>query len=378
MANIQKRDRKNGPVFLVDVRIHGFPRQKKTFRRLTDAKLWAQQTEAAIRQGEFRNVLQSAKRKTVQEVIDRYRAEVLPHKSANTQRIEKTILGYWQAALGEYALSYVDAELVSKKLDELAKAGDARRKPGEDDDKPKKPPAPKSRKTMKHYRDTLALLFKHARAWNWTASNPLDGVNKITKIRNERTRYLKDKERDALLKACKASSSKYLYLIVLMALSTGARKNELLSLNLDDVDTARGRAILRDTKNGDTRPIPITPALRPMLAKQIKASQKLYAGLQHKPRQLWLFPREDGAEPLDIRKAWETAVDEAGVRDFRFHDLRHSAASYLAMNGASPLEIAEVLGHRTLQMVRRYSHLSESHVTDLVERVSAKVLPASL
>jgi len=378
MANIQKRDRKNGPVFLVDVRIHGFPRQKKTFRRLTDAKLWAQQTEAAIRQGEFRNVLQSAKRKTVQDVIDRYRAEVLPHKSANTQRIEKTILGHWQTALGEYALSYVDAELVSKKLDELAQAGDARRKPGEDDDKPKKPPPPKSRKTMKHYRDTLALLFKHARAWSWTASNPLDGVNKITKIRNERSRYLKDKERDALLKACKASRNKYLYLIVLLALSTGARKNELLGLTLDDVDLARGKAILRDTKNGDTRPIPLTPLLRPMLTKQIKATKKLYAKLPSSPRQLWLFPREDGVEPLDIRKSWETAVDEAGVKDFRFHDLRHSAASYLAMNGASPLEIAEVLGHRTLQMVRRYSHLSESHVSSIVERVSAKVLPANL
>lgn len=55
--------------------------------------------------------------------------------------------------------------------------------------------------------------------------------------------------------------------------------------------------------------------------------------------------------------------------DFRFHDLRHSTASYLAMNGASQLEIAEVLGHRTLQMVRRYAHLSESHVKGLIEKL---------
>ncbi len=72
----------------------------------------------------------------------------------------------------------------------------------------------------------------------------------------------------------------------------------------------------------------------------------------------WLFPRHDGLKPIDIRKAWENARDKAKIQDFRFHDLRHSAASYLAMNGATLLEIAAVLGHKTLQMVKRYSHLA--------------------
>jgi hypothetical protein len=79
MANIQKRERKSGPVYLADVRIHGFPRQKKTFKRLTDAKLWAQQTEAAIRKGEFQNVVSTARSKTLNDVIERYRDDVLPH-----------------------------------------------------------------------------------------------------------------------------------------------------------------------------------------------------------------------------------------------------------------------------------------------------------
>ncbi len=82
--------------------------------------------------------------------------------------------------------------------------------------------------------------------------------------------------------------------------------------------------------------------------------------------------------PIDIRTAWENARDSAGLVDFRFHDIRHSTASYLAMNGASLVEIAEVLGHRTLQMVRRYAHLSESHVKELVQSVNDKVLPAEL
>ena len=91
----------------------------------------------------------------------------------------------------------------------------------------------------------------------------------------------------------------------------------------------------------------------------------------------WLFPRRDGQGPIDIRKAWENARDAAALADFRFHDLRHSTASYLAMNGASLVEIAEVLGHRTLQMVRRYAHLSESHVKDVVGRMNTRYLGPS-
>ena len=87
----------------------------------------------------------------------------------------------------------------------------------------------------------------------------------------------------------------------------------------------------------------------------------------------YLFPRSDGKGPIDIRKAWENAREKAGIIDFRFHDLRHSAASYLAMNGAGQLEIAEVLGHKTLQMVKRYSHLSEDHTRDVVEKMNDKI-----
>jgi integrase len=101
----------------------------------------------------------------------------------------------------------------------------------------------------------------------------------------------------------------------------------------------------------------------------MERSLTLYAAMPSPPKTRWLFPRSDGEQPIDIRTAWENARDKAGLVDFRFHDLRHSTASYLAMKGASLVEIAEVLGHRTLQMVRRYSHLSESHVKGLVERL---------
>jgi integrase len=86
-----------------------------------------------------------------------------------------------------------------------------------------------------------------------------------------------------------------------------------------------------------------------------------------------VFPRADGLQPLDIRSAWQTARKYAGIPDFRFHDLRHSAASYLAMSGASLAEIAEVLGHKTLTMVKRYAHLSEAHTASVVARMNAAI-----
>lgn len=90
-----------------------------------------------------------------------------------------------------------------------------------------------------------------------------------------------------------------------------------------------------------------------------------------------LFPRPDGLAPTDVRKAWENARDAAQLENFQFHDLRQSTASYLAMSGASQVEIAQVLGHRTLQMVRRYAHLSESHVKELVKSLNEGMFPHS-
>jgi len=127
--------------------------------------------------------------------------------------------------------------------------------------------------------------------------------------------------------------------------------------------------IFRNTKNGDTRAVPLVGHLKDVLQEQIRWVKRNYRNMDPKPSKRWLFPSHDGQAPIDLRYPWVKARDAAGLVDFRFHDLRHSTASYLAMSGASQLEIAEVLGHRTLQMVKRYSHLSESHVKGLITRL---------
>jgi integrase len=156
-----------------------------------------------------------------------------------------------------------------------------------------------------------------------------------------------------LLTACKESRDPDLYPLVLTALSTAARQGELLSLTWPDVNLQTGTLTFRNTKNGTTRAVPLVgPALELLRAR----SKVRRIG---NPR---VFPRNcDGA--------WRTARTEAGMPKFRFHDLRHAAASYLAMSGASLRELADILGHKTLAMVKRYSHLTEQHVGDVLRRM---------
>jgi hypothetical protein len=152
-------------------------------------------------------------------------------------------------------------------------------------------------------------------------------------------RFLSDEERVHLLNACKASSSPYLYTIVLTALSTDARKGDLLNLRWPDIDLSQGRIIIHDTKNSERRNVPLAgPALD--LMRQYARVRRIDTDL--------VFPSSRGDTPVEIKRAWYTALRQAEIEDFKFHDLCHSAASYLAMNGASLTEIAEILGHKTL------------------------------
>jgi integrase len=130
------------------------------------------------------------------------------------------------------------------------------------------------------------------------------------------------------------------------------RRSELMMLTWRQIDFATKCVRLEKTKNGDRRTIPLTGHALEQMEKQNK--------IRRIDTQL-VFPNISGRAPLTIRRPWCKAIENAGIDNFRFHDLRHSAASYLAMNGASMIEIAAVLGHRTMQMVKRYSHIAESH-----------------
>ena len=345
MASITKRKRKDGsPSYRVEVRLKGFPPQRATFSRITDAKKWAQNTESAIRERRFFKTAEAQKH-TLDEMIERYIREVLPTKSKNIN--QKSQLEWWSEEIGVYTLADVTPSLISQCRDKLiTERGLA--------------PA-----TVVRYMAALSHSFTVAiNDWGWLEDSPLRKVRK-PKLPRGRVRFLDDDERSRLLEACRESDNEYLYLVVVLALSTGMRKSELMWLKWSDVDLANQRITLHETKNNERRVIPVAGHALDLLRDHNKV-RKIDTDL--------LVPgRNKTDRPIDLRTPWETALKRSGVEDFRFHDLRHSAASYLAMNGASLAEIADVLGHKTFQMVKRYAHLSEAHTAGVVASMNEKI-----
>lgn len=354
MASVNKHTANDGRVtYRVRVRMKGYPVQTASFDRLTDARRWGQQTEAAIKEGRHFKTSE-AKRHTLAELIDRYAKDVLPRKrdAIHTERQ----LRWWKGQLGVRALFDLTPPLIAEYRDKLA-AGH----PGD---------TPRAPATVVRYLAALShCLTIGVKEYQWLDDSPMRKVAKPSEPRG-RVRFLSEQERAALLSACEASANPYLFPVVVLALSTGMRAGEIMALEWRDVDLARGWLTLRETKNGERRGVPLAGKAFELLKEHARIRRRVDTPL------LWPGVRPD--RPMDLRQPWEKALKQAGIEDFRFHDLRHSAASYLAMNGASLNEIADVLGHKTLSMVKRYAHLSESHKAGVVERMNAAIFGQSL
>ena len=276
---------------------------------------------------------------------------MLPRKRDKKQ---KGLIEWWKNQLGDYKLKDLTPSLIAGIRDKLIR---------EVSDRTGKL---RSGATVNRYLGLLSHACTTAiKEWQWMAVNPVIQISK-PKESQGRTRFLSDDERVRLLVACGSSESIHLFPIVTLALSTGMRRGEILGLSWENIDFQNRRITLLRTKNGERRVVPL-------VGKAYELIKNLYLKLEPEGRDL-VFPSPNNPkQPISMRTSWNTAVRKAKIKDFRFHDLRHSTASYLAMNGASLLEIADILGHKTLQMVKRYSHLSEDHKADVLERMNKKV-----
>lgn len=356
MATIEKRKSSSGSVtYRVKVRLKGKPTESATFERLTDAKRWAVQTEASIREGRY---FQSSagKNKTLNDAIDRYVRDVLPSLKAKDSRL--THLKMWSKAAGSRHIKDITPVLIKEILDDLKatpfQIG--------------KTTKTRSDATINRYLASLSPVMAFASEWEWISDNPCHKVRKGKESRG-RTRFLTEEEVQKLLHACEeAKDTPELKIIVLLAITTGGRRGEISSLRWNHVDFQRRRVIFVDTKNGETRASPLVGPAYDALKKwsrvlPIDKNQYVFPGRTERTIN----------KPLDFQKPWSTALKRSGIKDFRFHDLRHTAASHLAMNGAGIREIADILGHKTLEMVKRYSHLTQDHKTAVVERMTTAI-----
>jgi integrase len=353
MATIRVYDGKKGRRYSAQIRV-GSHSESKTFSTKTAAKDWAKKREVELKERPHL-AASEARKHTLGVAIDRYLANYLPHKSASMQRDQTAQLRWWKQHYGDLKLSLVQAPLLVEARDKLANTLKHRGKVGT-----------LSPATVNRHLAAMSVVLGLAhKEWHWIQDNPMRAVSRLKEAK-PRTRYLKDEgerpELVRLLSACRISESQYLYTAVLMAITTGARQMEILSLRWSDVDLVNATITIRDTKNGDTRVVALSPDVMVLLKERRGVSDAL------------VFPSlSDPTRTVDLNSAWKTALRRAGIEDFRWHDLRHTAASYLAMEGATSAELAGVLGHRTLAMVKRYSHLSPDHVAKVSNRIAARI-----
>jgi len=190
----------------------------------------------------------------------------------------------------------------------------------------------------------LKHIFTKAIEWGIVQKNPGKKV-KLLRERNTRLRYLDEKEIRRLYDAC----AEHLKPVVIVALNTGMRKEEILSLKSKDVDFRSRTISILDTKNGESREIPMNDIVYRTLLAIRRADSP------------WVFCKKNGERYGNIRKAFEGARKRAGITDSRFHDLRHTFASHLVMAGVDLRTVQELLGHKSFEMTLRYAHLSPEH-----------------
>jgi len=284
-------------------------------------------------------------------MIERYIESVL---IVNTKATKKgTVaqqLNYWISQIGDLKIKDVTPAIVAAYRDKLKLGVTPRgnlRKPA----------------TINHYINNLSHCFTIAcKEWGWIKENPVAKVSRLPK-NNARVRYLEDDERAKLLQACRQVSDGYLERLVLFAILTGARRGEIESLTWRNIDYKKRLIYLLETKNGESRSV--------HMSKRLETVLNLQRTLGSRDNHLVFCSPTDPQKSIRFNNAFYKALKIAGIEDFRFHDLRHDAASLLAKNGATLLEIAAVLGHKTLSMVKRYSHLTENHTRGVLERMNA-------
>ncbi len=359
MATVRVSNGHRGVTYEVQVRKGGHAPVTRTFKSKTLAKKWATDTEGRLERGE--NVTNEAHRHTLEETIDRFL-----HQRPDLGRDAVSALNWWKEEHGHKKLSAITATWIMATRDTLVSGLTANKQDG----KKYRKGAAKANRRVTYLAAVLGKGNKRkpggAMAWGWMRVNPAAEVAKLPEPPG-RTRFLADDEREALLTACGDSTERTLLPFVLCAISSGARVGELLALRWRDVNLTDGTAVIHTSKAEQGRTLYFVGTALAALKEHSKVRP-----IQPDAR---VFASDaSGRFPFQYQDVFAAACKAAKIENFRFHDLRHSCASYLAQAGASLLEIGQVLGHKSQETTKRYAHLTKGHAKDLVSRVLGEKL----
>lgn len=283
---------------------------------------------------------------TFKELVEEYIAYAEVNKAVSTAKEDKRKLPKIIAEFGVERLT----DLTQRKVELFVQARGKEVKPA----------------TVNRDLTLIKHMLNKAVDWGYLNANPVKRV-RFLKEPPGRTRYLNENERERLLDACRHSESEMLYPAVLTALLTGMRKGELLALTWDDVNLTEARITVRRSKNNETRHIPLHASLL----------EVFYELRTRYPFSQYVFSKSDGRSYGNWRRAFDTACRHAGITNFRFHDLRHTFGSYLGMEGFNAYTIMQLMGHKTLAMSARYTHISETQLRAAIDKIGEKMVEAS-
>ena len=326
MATFEKR----GQFWRVKIRRAGLPAQTRTFDNKTQAQQWARSVETDFDKG-ITVDRRSAQRTCLAEILERYRREVTPTKrGAADENLRLKAMA--QRPFARIRMSALTSSHLAGYRDERLKEVSGAT-------------VTREFSVLSHAIDTAR------REWDvYLPTNPCTLVRRPPQGR-PRNRRLQGNEEQRLLAVCRVARNPWLAHCVALAIETGMRRSELLGLQWANVDLERRVALLPLTKNGDSRGVPLSSrAVTIIRSLPASSNGRVFGRLT-----------ADG-----LKQSFKRAVHRAGITGLRFHDLRHEATSRFFERGLNVMEVASVTGHKTLQMLKRYTHLS---ATDLATRL---------
>ena len=345
MARILARKGKKKTTYTITVRAKGYESVSRTFDTKGEARTWAAELEADMKNRRYKDPRRA--HRTLDKALDQYLETVTVQKARTTQEREKRIIKILKQKFGkDTLLPDITPSVVAKYRDQRL-----------------------SMVSAYSVRLELALLshlfVKANKEWELPVENPVKAIER-PKVPKGRIIFLKEDEAVRLLKECKVSRNKMLYPYVLILLHTAMRPSEAAGLRWNQIDFNRRSLTLFITKN-EPRTVPLTKTVVTVL-EELKKSN---------PENELVFLKGEGKSEHSknipssrFRPSFDSARERAGLPSVHMHDLRHTAASHMLMAGTDIRTLAAILGHSTLQMVLRYTHLLDEHKLNAVDRIN--------